>query len=61
MPVPAPISRTSVAPSGISQSSASLDGPDRSRSYSPATSPKERLRVAVVSSWSTHGNVPGLE
>ena len=50
IPVPAPISRTSAAPSGISQSSASFDGAERRRLYSTATSPKDRLRMAEFSS-----------
>ena len=33
--------------SGRGQSSASLEGPDRSRLYSSATSPNDRLRIAV--------------
>ena len=49
-PVPAPISRTSAALCGRSQSRASGDGPGRRRSYSPATAPKDPLKLAVVSS-----------
>ena len=56
--MPAPISSTSEAPSGISQSSATSNSPGRSRLYSSATTPKERLWTAVFSSWRTTGNLP---
>ena len=49
-----------MAASGTSQSSASVEGPDRRRLYSFATSPNERLRMAVFSSWRMEGKLPGL-